>query len=297
MNKTLIVFLAALAVMTIYQEHLFSQRREELRALTQKTGAEELHIQQIRGQRDRILSALSATQAAIESTQYQNKYAAGNTELAGWLNRVNQLKQWLRGAPEKRIPELQYLNSNDWLSVTLDNTLNTEAKIRDALSKLRAIAKLKPQVVTNLNNALQSYGKANNGVPLSDPVQLRPFSNPQLPEDILRRYELVPEIAGKNDANGGATRDGLRMLGSGRIILQEKAPVDEDYDTWLIFTEKGGWATGGTSRLGTMVDQAMGAYAKANKDQPASAPEQLLPYFPAPVDQTKLKEYWEVSRR
>ena len=296
MNKTLIFLLMVLAAMTIYQVHLFSQRHEELRALTQNNGAEELQIRQIRAQRDKILAVLSTTQTAIESAQYHNKYAKGDTELAGWLNRVNQLKQWLRGNPEKRIPEMQYLGSNDWFSVALDNTLNTEAKIRDALSKLRAIAKLKPQVVTNLNNALQSYGKANNGRMLSDPIQLRPFLNPQLSDDILRRYELVPEVAGKNDANG-ATRDGLRMLGSGRIILQEKESVDEDYDTWLIFTEKGGWGTGGTSRLGKMVDQAMWSYAKANKDQTASAPEQLLPYFPTPVDQTKLKEYWEVSKR
>ena len=97
---------------------------------------------------------------------------------------------------------MQFLSSNDWLSVTLDNSLNTDAKIRSALSKLREMAKMKPQISKNLSDALQAYAKSNDGHPPSDPLQLQPYLDPQLPEVILRRYEPAPEVAGQNDANG-----------------------------------------------------------------------------------------------
>ncbi len=188
---------------------------------------------------------------------------------------------------------MKYLNSNDWLSVTMDNALDTDAKIRAALSKLRALAKAKPQVGTNLSNALQTYRKANNGLLPVDPAQLRPYLNPQLSDDLLRRYEPAPEIPGENDANG-LIRDGMRFLGSGRVVLQEKAPVDEDYDTWVGFLENGGSASLGVSKLGKTVNQAMKAFSRANNGQAASTPEQLLPYLPTSVEPTRVKEYWAV---
>ena len=188
---------------------------------------------------------------------------------------------------------MKYLNSNDWLSVTMDNPLDTDAKIRAALSKLRALAKAKPQVATNLSNAMLAYRKANGGFPPSDPAQLQPYLNPQLSDAILRRYEPAPEVAGENDAHG-LIRDGMRFLGSGRVVLQESTPVDEDYDTWFGFMENGGWATLGVSRIGKVVDQAMKNFTLANNGQDASTPEQLLPYLPIPIEPTKLKEYWEI---
>jgi len=189
---------------------------------------------------------------------------------------------------------MRFLTSNDWLSVTLDSPLKNDAEIRDALSKLRQIAKMKPQMVTNLASALKAYAKANNGEYPSNPLQLRSYLNPALANDILQRYEPAPEVAGKNDSNG-IVLDGLHLTGSGRVILQERAPVDEDYDTWIGFTEKGGWATTGISQIAKTVNQAARAFIKANNGQDASTPEQLLPYFSTPVDPVRLKEYWDVS--
>jgi hypothetical protein len=143
---------------------------------------------------------------------------------------------------------------------------------------------------------LLAYRKANNGLLPIDPAQLQPYLNPRLPDELLRRYEPAPEILGENDANG-LIRDGMRFLGSGRVVLQEKAPVDEDYDTWFGFLENGGWATLGVSRLGKAVNQAMQRFALANNGQKASTPEQLLPYMPIPIEPMRLKEYWESSRR
>ena len=188
---------------------------------------------------------------------------------------------------------MEFLTSNDWLSVTLNNPLNTNARIREAMSELRAIAKRKPQVMDNIEAALRDYGKTNNQPP-SNPTLLQLYLKPQLSDEILQRYEAVPEIAGSNDANVTIVK-GMRMVGSSRIVLREKAAVDDDYDTWIVYTEKGGMVTGSTSEIENTVDQAARAFSKANNGQEASTPEQLLPFIATPVDPIRLKEYWDVS--
>jgi hypothetical protein len=297
LTKTLVVTSLLLAAGAAFQVHLLYRQRVQSHELLQKTAALDSRIRQIRDQRDRTLATLSSAQKAMEPTPLQSgKPATENSALGAWLGRVSHLEQSLKEAPGRGIPEMKYLNSNDWLSVTMDNPLDTDAKIRDALSKLRALAKAKPEVATNLSNALLAYRKSNDGLLPSDPAQLQPYLKPRLPDELLRRYEPAPEVAGENDANG-LIRDGMRFLGSGRVVLQEKAPVDEDYDTWFGFMENGGRATLGVSRLGKAVDQAMKSFTLANNGQNAATPEQLLPYLSIPIEPAKLKEYWEVSRR
>ena len=296
LTKTLVVTCLLLAVGAAFQLHLLYRLRTQSHALTQKTAALEIQITQTRDQRDRTLATLSSLQSVVKPTPPQSgKPVTENSALAAWLDRVSRLEQSLKQAPSRGIPEMKFLNSNDWLSVTMDNSLDTDAKIRDALSKLRALAKAKPQVATNLSNAVLAYIKSNDGLLPSHPDQLKLYLNPPLSDELLQRYEPALEIAGENDANG-LIRDGMRFLGSGRVVLQERAPVDEDYDTWFGIMEKGGWATLGVSRLGKAVDKAMNTFTQANNGQNASTPEQLLPYLPIPIEPTKLKEYWDVRR-
>ena len=295
LTKTLIATSLLLAAGVAYQINLLSRQRSQSNALAQKAAALDIQIGRIGEQRDRMLADLSAAQKMMESMAFHPNPTNGDSALSAWLGRVSQLEQYLKRVPGRGIPEMKYLNSNDWLSVTMDNPLDTDARNREALNRLRSLAKSKPQVATNLSNALQAYRKSNNGLLPTDPTQLRPYLNPQLPDELLRRYEPAPEVAGENDADG-LIRDGMQFLGSGRVVLQEKAPVDDDYDTWFGFQEKGGWATLRVSQLGRTVDQAMKAFTQANDGQTAATLEQLLPYLATPVEPARLKEYWEVSR-
>jgi hypothetical protein len=296
LTKTLLITFLLLAAGIAFQGYLLYRWRAQSHELIQNNAALDVQIRQIRDQRDRTLAALASLPKITEPTPLQSgKPAKNNSTMDAWLRRVGRLEQSLKETPGRGIPEIKYLDSNDWLSVTMDNPVDTDAKIRGALSKLRALAKAKPQIATNLSNALLAYRKANDGLLPIDPAQLQPYLNPRLPDQLLRRYEPAPEIPGENDANG-LIRDGMRFLGSGRVVLQEKAPVDEDYDTWFGFLENGGWATLRVSRLGKTVNQAMKNFALANNGRNASTPEQLLPYLPASVDLGKLKEYWEVVR-
>ncbi|HEY4248215.1 MAG TPA: hypothetical protein VGM64_15305 [Lacunisphaera sp.] len=293
LTKTLMATSFALTVIGFWQVRRVRNNEKQLHDLRQKSEENETNNRRMSAEKIRILSTLNTTQKAIEAAQQTGQRTTGSdNELSEWLGRVDKLKQALRAAPEKRIPEMDFLTSNDWLSVALNNYLDSDAKIRGALSELRAIAKRKPQIVGNIVTALQNYDKANNGPP-SDPILLRPYLKPQLSNEILQRYETVPEVPGKNDGDV-ATMDGMRMVGSGRIILKEKAPADEDYDTWIIYTENGS-ATGDASQIGKMVLQAARSFSKANNGQDASTPEQLLPYFSTPVDPVRLNEYLDVS--
>ncbi len=295
-TKKLTGLLLTLVVAAGIGFRLLSHQHEKMRTLKKQTEALENRDRQIEWERDRMLAEISAAESAITAVQRQSKYATTDSELGAWLSRVDRLKQRLRTAPEKKIPEMQFLSSNDWLSVTLDNPLNTDAKIRYALSQLRLMAKMKPQVAGNLAAALQAYGKSNNGLSPSDPRQLQPYLNPPLPDELLQRYEPAPEVPGQNDARD-VIRPGLHLRGSGPIVLQEKAPVDDDYDTWIGFTKNKNWAVTEISQLATTVNQAMKSFAQANNGTNATTPEQLLPYLPTSIEPTRLKEYWEVSRR
>ena len=292
LTRTLFATSCLLAAGVAYQIHLLSRQRSQAHALGQKTETLDAQIGRIREQRDKALAALATAQKMTESANLPSHPTNEGSLLDAWLGRVNQLEQYLRQVPERGIPEMKYLNSNDWLSVTMDNPLDTDAQKREALNKLRTLAKAKPEVATNLSNALQAYRKSNNGLLPSDLAQLRSYLNPQLSDELLRRYEPAPEVAGENDANG-LRRDGMQFLGSGRVVFQERAPVDEDYDTWFGFMEKGGWATLKVSQLGKTVNQAMKDFTQANSGETAATSEQLLPYFVKPIDPKKLKEYWD----
>ncbi len=250
LTKTLSVTCLVLVVGAAFQARLLYRQHTHSHELIRKVAAQDIQIGKIRDQRDQTLANLSSARKAMEPTQVQSgKHMTENSELGSWLGRVSHLEQSLKQAPGRSIPEMKYLNSNDWLSVTMDNPLDTDAKIRNALSKLRALAKAKPQVATNLSNGVVAYIKSHDGLLPSDPTQLQPYLNPHLSDELLRRYEPAPEIAGENDSRG-LIRDGMQFLGSGRVVLQEKAPVDEDYDTWFGIFEKGGWCTLPVGRLG-----------------------------------------------
>jgi hypothetical protein len=216
-----------------------------------------------------------------------NENATVEADLEAWLARVSLLKERLRQMPEKNIPEMRFLNSGDWLSVTLNNTLQTEAKVRLALKELRLKAKLKLEIGPNLQNALRAYSKAHGDRTATDWADLRPYLQPSLGDDILQRYEFLPAAVSAADESVTNKDD--------RNALQEKAAVDEDYDSLFNFSSRG-FGYQYASKFGDQVNQASRAFIKANNGEFPVRFEQLLPYFSTAADETRLKEFWEAGR-
>ena len=290
LNKTLIVTSLVLVAGLVYQAHLIANERSQALGLQQRITGQLLHSQQLSEERDRATALLAKKHTELESDQiHAKKEDANDSALESWLGRVSRLKERLGRMPEKNIPEMRFLTSSDWLSVTLNNGLETEAKVTLALADLRRRAKLKPELFQNLPNAIRAYSKEHDGRAVTDIAQLRPYLNPPLDDDILQRYGLVP-VATSFWPERPATN------GIGQSTLMEKAVVDEDYDILAEFSD-GGVNVRIASKLGKIVGEATQAFMQAHHGQEPTAAEQLLPYITTPVDEAKFKEFWEARRK
>jgi RNA polymerase sigma factor (sigma-70 family) len=137
-----------------------------------------------------------------------------------WIHRVNQLKQQLDQMPDKKIPELQFANDQDWLDATKNADLNTDEGVRKALSDLRR--KAKRTSANMMVDALRKYIQANNGQLPDDPAELQPYFEQAMDPAILQRYKMLYT---------GNLSNVPSVAGQGQLVIGEKAPVDIDYDS------------------------------------------------------------------
>jgi hypothetical protein len=295
-NRLLFVTVLALLAGVLYETRLLTVQHRDRRHVADQLAVTQKQIEAWRRERGIADTARAALEKEIhdaEATTEVKGAAANDAGLTAWLQRVDHLKDWLRQNSARQIPEMRYLNSNDWLSATFDNPLATDAQMRYALKKLRDLAKAKPEIGNNINRAIQAYAQEHGGTPVPAADQLSAYLNPPLGNDILARYVSVPEIPGENDRNGVARGHNF-FGGSGRAVLEEQPLADDDYDERLLFMEQGyGWF--GVSQISDAVSQATTAFNKANPGVKLSQPEQLLPYLNPPVKEQALREYWEIK--
>jgi RNA polymerase sigma factor (sigma-70 family) len=147
--------------------------------------------------------------------------------------RAAELNQYLERMADKNIPEIKLLRESDWLEVAREVNFQSEAEIRESLSKLRSVAKSRFGKLAT--HALDEYLRANNGQLPTDPSQLKPYFEVPVDDAVLQRY---------------------RMLHSGNVndlpkdtiyVISEKAPVDRDYDSHFYVGphgRSGSWGTG-----------------------------------------------------
>jgi hypothetical protein len=189
-------------------------------------------------------------------------------EAKAWTAKVSKLKQRLEEMPDAKIPELQFLNDQDWLTAA-SKKLDTDADYRRALATLRSMAENKFGKM--YQHALQSYLDSNNNQYPTDVSQLESYFNPPIDEAVLQRWKLIPA----NNANGS---EGL----GGNLVLTEKVPVDELFDSRNTI----GLHSSGTGGFfffdnGIVLAPLYKAFATANpRINPGLAPSasQLLPY-------------------
>jgi RNA polymerase sigma factor (sigma-70 family) len=147
--------------------------------------------------------------------------------------KAEKISQYLEQMPDKKIPELQFMNDKDWLKATESAKFDTDADVRKTLSELRSIAK------NNLpmGRSLYAFIQDNNGELPTDMSQLKQYfakpitnsssyhwrgiTSPQddaLVDSILARYKIL---------HTGYATD----YPWGTWFIAEKAAVDPDYDT------------------------------------------------------------------
>jgi RNA polymerase sigma factor (sigma-70 family) len=235
-----------------------AERARPANPVTQETGSQTLPSEQfnellrLRGEVTR-LRADSRELAQLKTASALRASDPMEPAAKALLNKVNLLKQRLEQMPDKKIPELQYLDEETWLRIAQTARLEADADVRQALSSLRDIAK--QLFAPMMGKALRDYTQANNGQLPTDLSQLKPYFDSRVDDATLQRYQVLKT---------GNVSD----LQPNDMVLAEKAPVDDQYDNLFQIglnsrnsqgTGKNSGNTGmGTWSSGTSQGQAVG---------------------------------------
>jgi len=263
LQKTVITVVAAAAVGTgLYEAHEISRRQTRIETLEQQQTTMAGQIERLNREREEAAARATALQ---QENQQLRQTAAEVPSLRGELTRLQvlagqrsqlkaaaqdpndpftqtvlaltvraaELNQYLGQMPDKRIPELQFLTENDWLAAAREASLDSDADVRKALSKLRSLAK--NTFGLQLCHALDQYLHANGSRLPDDPAQLKPFFKEPVDDSVLQRYKMLHTGYVTNLPPGT------------EWVISEKAPVDRDYDSHLYVGPHGRtsiWSTG-----------------------------------------------------
>ena len=294
-QKTLIATtLAAVAGTGIYEAHQASSLRRQNELLQQRQAPLTEQIQKLQRERDDVTKRLAALQAENEQLK-SNQNTAELLKLRGEVARLrndandltdasakalmakmNKLKQRLAETPDAKIPELQFVTEQDWLNAA-NGKLDTEADYRRALASLRSAAESK--VGSMFQKALKAYLQSSGGQMPTDLGQLQPYFDLPMDDAILQRWEIAP----------ASTVQSLDM--GGDVIITQKAPVDDVFDTRYGIGPNG---FGSTDFLPNETFKTMkpvfDAYRAAHNGQWQTEMSQLLPYATTPEQQTALQK-------
>ncbi len=204
-----------IAPLTGQNEQLTRERDEAARQLAKLRGDMEglgrgnAELVKLRGEVARLRGELSQAK-----TETQNERDAVAVEAKAWAGRVNLLKQRLEQWPETAIPELKYLTEQQWLDAARRN-LATDQDYRSSLRDLRSSAV--STISYKLAAAMERYSEANNGQYTRDLAALRPYLRPALEDEVLQRYEVLP--------NDGSVE---KVEADSKWLIAVKTPVDND---------------------------------------------------------------------
>jgi hypothetical protein len=140
--------------------------------------------------------------------------------------RVAQLKQWLEGRPEEKIPELQFVPELRWIRLTDRPWVETDEENRHTMSMLRCDGEM--TFARMATKALQQFTLANNGQFPADLSQLKPYFESPVEDAILDRYQIV--AAQSLHLQPGAVGD---------WVITQKAPVNPELDARQVINLRG----------------------------------------------------------
>ncbi len=200
--------------------------------------------------------------------------------LDAWIGKVRRLADYLSGHPGIRIPQMDRLTASDWLDVVKDanGSLDTEADFREALGKLRGLARQK--VAPEIGKALVEAIAQNNGKLPDDPRSLAPYLPAGFNPAILDEFLMNPS----GEIPGLKTQQ--------RFVLIDKR-VDDLWDATMFYDTAGNWGLHSAFAKGKeTVANAITQFTQSTGVPPTS-PSQLLPYMgsgPKPTDESAFNE-------
>lgn len=298
------VFLAIATIVLLgsggvaYEAHLVRANRAQLAALRMEEGklrAELAALERQQAERARTLAAAQAESASLPPLPAGA--AAANdpvtAEIEPWLDRLQTLKRMFAGHPELGVPEMAQLTELEWLFIARKSPVDTETQLRQSLAAVRAAAKEK--FAQQMASALRKYTAASGGELPPNPHALASHFIRTLDPAMFARYEMVrsgklDELPDKNSA--------------GVVVIRERVPVDEDFDTRYGVTANGmrypigrgprGWVPALDGYDG-MVSRAKKQFSQANNGAKPASLEQLTPFLD-PLPPALLQKLLQLDR-
>jgi hypothetical protein len=120
---------------------------------------------------------------------------------------------------------------------------------------------------------MQKYMAANNGLLPEDLVQLKPYFDSPIDENVLRRYATFSYSAKASDL----PREAI-------LAMEVAAPADDEYDTLYQYRLNGKRFGSVNPDISALLSATLD-FARANNGQIPSDHTQLLAYLKHPVDQ------------
>jgi len=263
LQKALITTAAVAAVSTgVYEAHLASSWEARARTFEAQQTTNANQLEELQRQRDEAVIAQTALQ---QENQRLAQAAAEVPRLRGDLARMrgqqpsdstsnlvpldpndplvqrfleakataDKIAQYLQQMPDKKIPELQFLDDRDWFKVSKWAKFDTESDVRKTLSQLRRTAKNNVPMGRNL----YAYVQANNGSLPTDMSQLKPYFAAAVTDSSSYVWRGIQSA--QDDALVDSILARYQILRTGNIndfppgtwFIAEKAPVDKEYDT------------------------------------------------------------------
>ncbi len=167
--------------------------RDDIERLNQSTG----ELLKLRGEVTRLRNGAQAV------AQMDND---PTVQLARtWKAKELKLRQLFEQKPDQRIPEMQFLNDEQWLDVAKTSDLDSTRGIRVAFSNIRAVATI--AFAAKIQMALHTYMRASKNILPDSPLQLEKYFNPPVENAavMLSRYEMLDQETQSKEGYKGAS--------------------------------------------------------------------------------------------
>ena len=216
-QKTLVTAtVVVLAGAGIYEARQASQLHDQVKILQQQQAPLTAQLQQLQRERDDATNQLAAlrednerlsqnTMELLKARGELTRLRADSQELASlkssgtqgkpeaeeesWVRRITLLKQRVEQTAAADIPELRFLEEDDWMEAAR-NKLETDEDWQRAFSDVRARAE--GRFLDKAGVALQKYLAANSNQFPAAVQQLKPFFETPPGDEVLLRYQVVP---------------------------------------------------------------------------------------------------------
>jgi hypothetical protein len=271
-----------------------AQLTEQARQLTNERDSTFQSVEALRAEKDRVnrdiaeevrlrgevaqLRTNAQEIARLKAKAESESNAPAAATVKSWTERVNRLKELVERTPEAKIPEFQFLTTEDWLSAATrgDND-------RKTLWDLRQLAE--NRFSKHLQAALRKYLEAHNSQAPTDLAQVQPYFEPPMDNAVLQRWKIAP----------ASEVPYVRMGTSDWIVTPKASPIDEEYDSRMVINLTASCFTSNDSIR--LLFPAIGAFQKANEGRDYENLSQLIPYVTTPEQRAALDRLLDNERR